>query len=123
MSPKMSTLVEIRPIGAARHIHDLHGLCNFLRQSEPDLTIYRYVSSSPCASVPPFAHLIRASVVSKWTVTILMASIACPKSAGRHVRHNAVNDPIKRARSSANISAMLEPHSLCIETTEDGLKV
>ena len=39
--------------------------------------------------------------------------LACRKSAGRHVRHNAVNDLIKRALASANVPAMLEPKSLC----------
>jgi hypothetical protein len=38
--------------------------------------------------------------------------LACRKSAGRHVRHNAVNDLIKRALASANVPAMLEPRSL-----------
>ena len=38
--------------------------------------------------------------------------LACRKSAGRHIRHNAVNDLIKRALASADIPAMLEPSSL-----------
>jgi hypothetical protein len=51
--------------------------------------------------------------------------LACRKSAGRHVRHNAVNDLIKRALSSANIPAMLKPHSLCRDDGKrpDGLTV
>lgn len=43
--------------------------------------------------------------------------LACRKSAGRHYRHNAVNDLIKRALASAEIPAMLEPSSL---TRSDG---
>ena len=39
--------------------------------------------------------------------------LACRKSAGRHMRHNAINDLIQRALTSANIPAMLEPNSLC----------
>ena len=38
--------------------------------------------------------------------------LACRKSAGRHIRHNAVNDLIKRALASTDIPAMLEPSSL-----------
>ena len=38
--------------------------------------------------------------------------LACRKSAGRHMRHNAVNDLIKRALASADIPALLEPKSL-----------
>ena len=51
--------------------------------------------------------------------------LSCRKSVGRHVRHNAVNDLIKRALSSANIPAMLEPHSLCRDDGKrpDGLTV
>ena len=37
--------------------------------------------------------------------------LACRKSAGRHMRHNAVNDLIKRALASADIPALLEPKS------------
>jgi len=39
--------------------------------------------------------------------------LACRKSAGRHFRHNAVNDLIKRALASAETPAILEPASLC----------
>jgi hypothetical protein len=51
--------------------------------------------------------------------------LACRKSAGRHMRHNAVNDLIKRALMSANIPAMLEPNSLCRDDGKrpDGLTV
>lgn len=51
--------------------------------------------------------------------------LACRKSAGRHVRHNAVNDLIKRALASANVPAMLEPNSLCRDDGKrpDGLTV
>ena len=38
--------------------------------------------------------------------------LACRKSAGRHMRHKAVNDLIKRALASADIPALLEPKSL-----------
>ena len=38
--------------------------------------------------------------------------LVCRKSAGRHLRHNAVNDLIKRALTSANVPSMLEPRSL-----------
>jgi len=38
--------------------------------------------------------------------------LICRRSAGRHIRHNAVNDLIKRALASANIPALLEPSSL-----------
>jgi len=38
--------------------------------------------------------------------------LACRKSAGRHFRHNAVNDLIKRALASAETPAILEPTSL-----------
>lgn len=51
--------------------------------------------------------------------------LVCRKSAGRHLRHNAVNDLIKRALSSANVPALLEPNSLCREDGKrpDGLSV
>ena len=39
--------------------------------------------------------------------------LACRKSAGRLMRHNAVNDLIKRALASAHVPALLEPKSLC----------
>jgi hypothetical protein len=38
--------------------------------------------------------------------------LACRKSAGRHMRHNAVNDLLKRALNSAEIPAILDPSSL-----------
>jgi len=38
--------------------------------------------------------------------------LSCRKSAGRHSRHSAVNDLIKRALSSAEIPSRLEPPSL-----------
>ena len=49
--------------------------------------------------------------------------LACRKSAGRHVRHNAANDQIKRALTSAYIPAMLEPNYLRRDDGErpDGL--
>ena len=51
--------------------------------------------------------------------------LACRKSAGRHVRHNAVNDIIKRALASADVPSMLEPSSLCRDDGKrpDGLTV
>jgi hypothetical protein len=51
--------------------------------------------------------------------------LACRKSYGRHMRHNAVNDLIKRALTPASIPAMLEPHSLCKDDGRrpDGLTV
>ena len=51
--------------------------------------------------------------------------LACRKSAGRHMRHNAVNDLIKKALSSANIPSLLEPNSLCRNDGKrpDGLTV
>lgn len=51
--------------------------------------------------------------------------LSCRKSAGRHVRHNAVNDLIKRALTSANVPSMLEPNSLCRDDGKrpDGLTV
>jgi hypothetical protein len=51
--------------------------------------------------------------------------LACRKSAGRHVRHNAVNDLIKRALASANVPSMLEPNSLSRDDGKgpDGLTV
>ena len=51
--------------------------------------------------------------------------LACRKSAGRHIRHNAVNDLIKRALASADIPAMLEPSSLSRDDGKrpDGLTV
>jgi hypothetical protein len=47
------------------------------------------------------------------------------KSAARHVRHNAVNDLIKRALASANLPSMFEPSSLCRDDGKrpDGLIV
>ena len=39
--------------------------------------------------------------------------LACRKPAGRHVRHNAVNDLIKRPLESSNVPAMVEPNLLC----------
>jgi hypothetical protein len=38
--------------------------------------------------------------------------LSCRKSAGRHVRHNALNDLVKRALASAEIPSRLEPTSL-----------
>ena len=51
--------------------------------------------------------------------------LACRKSAGRHFRHNAVNDLIKRALASAEIPALLEPKSLSRDDGKrpDGLTV
>jgi len=51
--------------------------------------------------------------------------LACRKSAGRHMRHNAVNDLIKRALASANVPSMLEPKSLARDDGKrpDGLTV
>jgi len=51
--------------------------------------------------------------------------LACRKSAGRHMRHNAVNDLIKRALTSAGIPTILEPKSLCRDDGKrpDGLTV
>ena len=51
--------------------------------------------------------------------------LACRKSAGRHMRHNAVNDLIKRALASADIPALLEPKSLSRDDGKrpDGLTV
>ena len=51
--------------------------------------------------------------------------LACRKSSGRHMRHNAVNDLIKRALTSANIPAILEPLSLSRDDGKrpDGLTV
>jgi len=39
--------------------------------------------------------------------------LSCLKSAGRHVRHAAINDIIHRALNSAGIHAILEPVGLC----------
>jgi hypothetical protein len=51
--------------------------------------------------------------------------LACRKSAGRHMRHNAVNDLIKRALASADIPSLLEPKSLSRDDGKrpDGLTV
>ena len=51
--------------------------------------------------------------------------LACRKSAGRQMRHNAVNDLIKRALVSANVPSLLEPNSLCRDDGKrpDGLTV
>jgi hypothetical protein len=51
--------------------------------------------------------------------------LACRKSAGRLMRHNAINDLIKRALTSANVPALLEPKSLCRDDGKrpDGLSV
>ena len=38
--------------------------------------------------------------------------LSCIRSAGRQSRHAAINDAVKRALSSAQIPAMLEPTSL-----------
>jgi len=38
--------------------------------------------------------------------------LSCRKSAGRHARHNALNDIIKRSLASAEIPSRLEPSSL-----------
>jgi hypothetical protein len=43
-------------------------------------------------------------------------SLACRKSAGRHMRHNSVNDLIKRASASASVPSMLEPSPLTFPT-------
>jgi len=39
----------------------------------------------------------------------------CQKSTGYHMRHNAVNDLIKRAMASANVPSKLKPNSLSID--------
>ena len=51
--------------------------------------------------------------------------LACRKSAGLQMRHNAVNDLIKRVLVSANVPSLLEPNSLCHEDGKrpDGLTV
>ena len=51
--------------------------------------------------------------------------LACRKSAGRNIRHNAVNQLIKRALASASVPAMLEPNSLSRDDGKrpDGLTV
>ena len=51
--------------------------------------------------------------------------LACRKSAGRQMRHIAVNELIKRALVSANVPSLLEPNSLCRDdgTRPDGLTV
>ena len=38
--------------------------------------------------------------------------LSCRKSAGRHVRHSALNDLVKRALTSAEVPSRLEPSSL-----------
>ena len=50
--------------------------------------------------------------------------LACRKSAGRHVRHNAVSD-VRKALALANVPSMLEPNSLCRDDGKrpDGLTV
>ena len=47
------------------------------------------------------------------------------KSAGRQMRHNTVNNLIKRALVSANVPSLLEPNSLCCDDGKrpDGLTV
>jgi len=57
--------------------------------------------------VLPSAPHIRVSVVRELMVL-----------AGRHIRHSAVNDLIKRALASADIPAKLEPSSL---SRDDGM--
>ena len=68
----------------------------------------------------PHTCLCGAQVDSRGT-----HGLACRKSAGRHTRHNAVNDLIKRALASADIPAMLEPNSLSRDDGKrpDGLTV
>ena len=39
--------------------------------------------------------------------------LLCRKSLGRHPRHSAINDLIKRSLASAKISAHLEPTGIC----------
>jgi len=46
--------------------------------------------------------------------------LAFRKSAGRHTRHNAVNDLIKRTLASANVPSVLEPNSL---SRDDGKRL
>ena len=38
--------------------------------------------------------------------------LSCRKSAGRHLRHNALNDLIQRSLATAEVPARLEPSSL-----------
>ena len=59
----------------------------------------------------------RASVVIRSIVLAVTHGLACRKSAGRHMRHNSVNDLIKRALASASVPSMLEPSSF---SREDG---
>ena len=51
--------------------------------------------------------------------------LACRKSAGGHMRHNEVNDLIKRALTSADVPSLLEPKSLSRDDGKrpDGLTV
>jgi len=51
--------------------------------------------------------------------------LACRKSAGRHIRHHAVNDLIKRALASAIVPSVLEPNLLSRDDVKrpDGLTV
>lgn len=42
-----------------------------------------------------------------------MRSLSCPKTQGRHPRHAAVNDLVKRALASAKIPSQLEPLGIC----------
>ena len=54
-----------------------------------------------------------------------LTASSATKSAGRQMRHNAVNDLIKRALASPNIPALLEPKSLSRDDGKrpDGLTV
>ena len=57
---------------------------------------------------PHECHLCGARVDSQGT-----HGLHCRKSSGRHPRHMAINDIIKRSLASAKVSAHLEPAGIC----------
>ena len=83
-----------------------------------------FVSPFHCVSGSPFCAP-HTCVCGAQVDCFGIHGLACRKSAGRHMRHNAVNDLIKRALASADIPALLEPKSLSRDDGKrpDGLTV
>jgi hypothetical protein len=108
---------------AAPHSGDfLHAVpCSSVGTRLDDTSLRIAVSLHLCANMcAPHTCVCGQQVDSS-----VVHGLACRRSAGRHVRHNAVNDLIKRALASANVPSMLEPNSLSRDDGKrpDGLTV
>ena len=77
------------------------------RIDDTSLRLDLYRSSAP--SCAPHTHVCGVQVGGDGTQG------QGRKSSGRQMRHNAVNDLIKRALVSANVPSLLESNSLCCD--------